>query len=173
MISGRERAILVHAWHCGTMRILACAVVLFLVAACGTDDGGESDTDAMTVSTPSADGVTVARDAPDWVEPTMDAQGGAGVDDEGNAVVVTLGSSTNPHVVSEFSAEGQIITVTVANDPDAPSTMDLVPTTSTFPLPDGVAVDEPITIVITDAGEVEVGPDLPAFLWIGATDPEE
>lgn len=152
------------------MRFLPALVVMFLVAACGSDDGSEGDSGAVPKAvTPTASGVTVARDVPSWIEATMDAQAGAGVDEDENVVVVTLGSSTNPHVVSEIFVDGQTITVTVANDEDAPATMDLVPTTSTFALPTGVAADQAITIVVGDHGAVEVGPELPDFAWIGAS----
>lgn len=75
-------------------------------------------------------------------------------DDPGTIWVVTYGSSSNPAVVRQVTAEGQTVTVQVSAEDGKVSTMDYVPTTSTLVLPDSVDVDQPIEFTLGDFGTV-------------------
>lgn len=82
---------------------------------------------------------------------------GAGViagDDPGLVWVVVYGSSTNPAVVRQVSAEDQQVTVQVAAEEGVPATMDFVPTSSAIILPEEVDLDEPISFALGDWGTV-------------------
>lgn len=136
------------------MRILSRVAVLAVVALALTACGGEDDSpgsDSPTSATPAP-----SRGVPSGVEERLDSPAGVVVGEEGRIHVVTYGSSTNPAIVRQASAEGQTVTVQVSAVEGRPATMDYVPTTSTFDLPEGVDRDEPVTFVLGDFGTVEL-----------------
>ncbi len=118
----------------------------------------------------SDDGPTWSVGLPDGVSENVATTAGAGLSAaDGPLWVITYGSSTNPLVAGDVSADGQTVTVELTNDPDAPATADLVPTTSLVDLPDGVSADEPIDVVLGDLGTVTVDPaDVGTVVWLDA-----
>ncbi|MFH7324512.1 hypothetical protein [Aeromicrobium sp. JJY06] len=133
------------------MRILSRVAVLAVVALALTACGGEDDSPGSDSPTPAP-----SRGVPSGVEERLDSPAGVVVGEEGRIHVVTYGSSTNPAIVRQASAEGQTVTVQVSAVEGRPATMDYVPTTSTFDLPEGVDRDEPVTFVLGDFGTVEL-----------------
>jgi hypothetical protein len=67
------------------------------------------------------------------------------------------------------TADGQVITVVLANDEGRPSTMDYVPTTSTIAIPEGVDAAQQIVVVLSDLGQVDVDLSAPGTVsWVTA-----
>lgn len=149
-------------------RIFLAVLAALLVASCASDPAETDVGEGAVVE----QGATVERDMPAWVEVSLSSPSGAGVDEDGNLVIVTMGSSTNPLVLTSISVEGQTITAAIENDPDKPATMDLVPTTSSIPLPKTVSTDEPITVDLGDWGPVVIEPGPPSFTWVEVSDEE-
>jgi hypothetical protein len=146
--------------------LVRLAVVPFLalaMTACGTSDGDDSPGGGTTpAATPEP-----SRGLPEGVEKSIDTPAGVVVGQDGLIHVVTYGSSSNPAVVRQVSAEGQTVTVQVNALEGRPATMDYVPTTSTFPLPEGVDAEQPITFDLSEFGEVTIdaaGPGTQAWV---------
>ncbi len=125
---------------------------------------------ALMLAACSDDGPTSSAGLPDGVSGNLAGTAGAGLSAaDGPLWVITYGSSTNPLVAGDVSADGQTVTVELTNDEDAPATADLVPTTSLVDLPDGVSTDEPIDVVLGDLGTVLVDPaDVGTVVWLDA-----
>ena len=130
-------------------RMLSAMVALAVLAGCGNggSDGESSATPDYAPGPPA--GITVPADA------------GAGVgwatDREGELWVLTQGSSTNPLVATEATADGQTVTITLGEArPGEPATSDLVPTTSYIAAPEGVDSNAPVTVVLGDLGTAEI-----------------
>ena len=130
-------------------RLAVLPILALALAACGSsgDDSAGSGSSASATPAPS-------RGVPAGVEETLDSPAGVAVGKEGQIHVITYGSSTNPAVVHQVSAEGQKVVVQVSPDEGRPATMDYVPTTSTFELPGNVDADEPVTFVLGAFGSV-------------------
>lgn len=139
-----------------TLALLTLAMTA-VVGACGADSQPPS-------STWDRDSLEVQRGLPDEVTGRMDSPAGAGVDGD-HLLVVTYGSSSNPRVITELTVDGQTVTVTLKGKDGVPATMDYMPTTSRTRLPESVATDEPITVVLEGFGNVEVAEN-PGFSWI-------
>lgn len=129
-------------------RVALLAVLAAALTACGDDSAGAG---APTSATPAP-----SRGVPAGMDERIDSPAGVVVGEDGRIHVVTYGSSTNPAVVHQASAEGQTVTVQVSAAEGRPATMDYVPTTSTFDLPEAVERDEPVTFVLGDFGTVEL-----------------
>ncbi|GHS89910.1 hypothetical protein AGMMS50218_17140 [Actinomycetota bacterium] len=138
-----------------TTALALAAVTALALTACSDDSDNEP---------------TSSLGLPDGISENVAATAGAGLAaTDGPLWVVTYGSSTNPLVAGDVSADGQTVTVELTNDPDAPATADLVPTTSFVDLPDDVAADEPIDVVLGDLGTVTVDPaDVGSVVWLDA-----
>ncbi|MBC9224987.1 hypothetical protein GL325_01495 [Aeromicrobium sp. 636] len=143
------------------IRLAVVAAVALVLAACG---GSEEAPDAPTTPT-----ITPApsRGVPAGVKESIDTPAGVVVGEGGQIHVVTYGSSSNPAVVRDVSAEGQTVTVDVGAVPGRAATMDYVPTTSTFPVPEGVDTGEPIVFRLGEFGAVTIESFAPgAQAWI-------
>ena len=162
-----------------TTLALAATLAAGMLAGCSSDDSstpaasdeattiastGMPDTDDASAGSLPA-GVTVSL--PEGVEAPAEASAGAGLGADGTTLwVVTYGSSTNPTVATLESAESGTVTVSLAPvDPDAPATMDYVPTTTVLELPDGLDSEAPFQVVLGELGSVEVdGVETPGWL---------
>ncbi len=136
-------------------RVFGLAFVGLLLAtslsACGkSDDSPGAQPSPSALPTPF-------KGLPEGAEPPQDVSAGviAG-DEEGKIWVVTYGSSTNPAVVHEVSAEGQKVTVHVSAEDGKIATMDFMPTTSTFTLPESVDRAKPVTFDLGDFGQLKL-----------------
>ncbi|WP_286928948.1 MULTISPECIES: hypothetical protein [Aeromicrobium] len=130
-------------------RLAVLPVLALALAACGSSGDDSPGSGSPTSATPAP-----SRGVPAGVEETLDSPAGVAVGEEGQIHVITYGSSTNPAVVNQVSAEGQKVVVQVSPEEGRPATMDYVPTTSTFELPEGVDTDEPVTFVLGAFGTV-------------------
>lgn len=132
------------------IRLAVVPVLALALTACGDSGDGASGSDAGAAPTTPPP----SRGLPAGAEESLDSPAGVVVGKDGEIHVVTYGSSTNPAVVRQVSAEGQKVTVQVSAAEGKPATMDYVPTTSTFPLPEGVDAGDPITFELSDFGSV-------------------
>lgn len=90
---------------------------------------------------------------------------GAGLTTDGRLWVVTFGSGSNPLTVAQVDADRQTVTVHLTQR-DGPATADLVPTTTTLELPDGVDPGQPVTVDLPGFGTVELDPPTPGrVVW--------
>jgi hypothetical protein len=93
---------------------------------------------------------------------------GAGLTSDGRLWVVTYGSSSNPLTVAQVDAQGQTVTVYLTQR-DGPARSDLVPTTTTLDLPEGVDPDRAVTVDLPGFGSVELDPPTPGrVVWATA-----
>ena len=162
-----------------TTLALTATLAAGMLTGCSSDDSStpatsdEATTSASTEAPGSdeasagslPDGVTVSL--PEGVEAPAEASAGAGLGADGTTLwVVTYGSSTNPTVATVESAASGTVTVSLAPvDPDAPATMDYVPTTTVLELPDGLDTEAPFQVVLGELGSVEVdGVETPGWL---------
>ncbi len=158
------------------MRVLTALVfTLLTVSASGCADMAPSaqarSTDSPVPASPPADDLpSPFKGLPDGVQGTLESPAGVVVPDEpGTLWVVTYGSGSNPQLPREVTADGQVITVVLANDEGRPSTMDYVPTTSTIAIPEGVDAAQPIVAVLGDLGHVGVDLSTPGTVsWVPA-----
>lgn len=120
-----------------------------------TEDAALPETSAMTVEAGAA-----GRGLPDGVEAPADgATGAAWTAEPGLLYVMTFGSSTCARVAEDATAADGTVTVTFAELPETqPCTMDYVPTTSVVAVPDDVDAAAPVSVVLGDAGTVDVAP---------------
>lgn len=131
------------------------AAALLLVGCSSGSDGPASDqpdSTATNTAAPAAEAPTMGL--PEGVDNNAAATAGAGISPDGKLWIVTYGSSTNPLAVTDVSADGQTVTVGLAQA-DRPATMDLVPSTSTVALPAGVDPKKPLTVVLGKLGTLE------------------
>lgn len=148
------------------MRIGTIMVTALFLAGCGSNpDLGDP---APTPSLGTSEIAEPAPGLPDGVQGNQVGSPGAGLSDDGKLWIATYGSSSNPLVVADVAADGQTVTVTF-EQPSGPATMDLVPSTSTITLPAGVDPDQPISVVLGDAGAVSLDPPEPgSIIWLPA-----
>lgn len=154
------------------MRVVVLVLVLVLTAVSMTACGAEGDDDAAA-SSPTTPAKTPSpyRGLPDGATPTDASPAGVHVGDDLLIHVITYGSSGNPALVRKAAAEGQTVTVTVKPVEGRISTMDYVPTTSTFVLPPGVDTRKPVTFVLGSFGAVSVDAVTPgAQAWVDVED---
>lgn len=136
------------------LRLLVLPLLaLAVLSACAeSDDAAPGATEPTTTPTATP---TPFKGLPDGVEGSMESPAGVVAGDEpGTIWVVTYGSSSNPAVVRQVTAEDQQVTVQVSAEDGKPATMDYVPTTSTLTLPEGVSLEQPITFTLGDFGTV-------------------
>lgn len=134
------------------MRRLGHFVALPLIILAGLSACASSDDDPGASPRPTAT-PTPFLGVPDGS--TGGGESSAGViasDEPGLVWLVTYGSSTNPAVVRQVSAEGQTVTVQAAAEEGRPATMDYVPMSSAILLPEEVDLDEPITFELGEWG---------------------
>lgn len=143
--------------------IMASALLL-VGCSSNSDDPEATDTSSSAAPTPKAPTMGL----PKGVDNNASATAGAGLSPDGKLWVVTYGSSTNPLAVTDVSASGQTVAVELAQA-DRPATMDLVPSTSTLDLPDGVDPKQPITVVLGKLGSLDLGMAAPGYVtWLPA-----
>lgn len=131
----------------GVTAASAVALVL-LIASCSTYDPGYDH---------AAEQFSVESGLPSDLSVIPDSSVSARINDEGELQIITLGSSSNPLVITGLSSSGQTLQPVLSNNPDQPSTMDLQPTTSTVhELPGTVSSDDDITIAIEGYEEVTI-----------------
>jgi hypothetical protein len=147
---------------------LICAVVL-AVAGCSSDSQPSSSEPSASADGGSpADAATPVRGLPDGVDGNTLGTPGAGLSPDGRLWVVTYGSGSSPMAVGEVTAEGQTVDVPLSMG-DGSATMDLVPSTSTIDLPDGVDPAETISVVLGELGIVSLDPPTPGqVVWAPA-----
>ncbi|GAA3524482.1 hypothetical protein AFL01nite_15160 [Aeromicrobium flavum] len=145
------------------IRLAVLPILALALTACGDpDDNGGASAGPMSEAT-----FEPSRGLPEGVEKTLDSPAGVVVGTDGQIHVVTYGSSSNPAVVRQVRAEGQTVTVQVSAVEGRAATMDYVPTTSTFILPDSVDPKQPITFELSDFGPVEIAAAEPgAEAWV-------
>ncbi|WP_217181654.1 hypothetical protein [Streptomyces sp. AC495_CC817] len=135
-----------------TSRVTAALSVIaaaLLIAGCTSTPGSTAPTSSTEPSSPAAPG----QGADDDIE-------GAVLDDGRMFAVVTQGSSTCVPQVSDVSAEGQTVAVTLADvSEDQVCTADHAPRASIGALPEGVDPTKDITLQIT-YGELSDDVDL-------------
>lgn len=148
--------------------IPALAMIAMFTAACADDDtaGSAPSPSASPSASPS-----VMPGLPDGVKQQPNSPAGVVTGhDPGSVWVITFGSSTNPAIARKVTAEGQTVTVDVSAEPNKPSTMDLVPTSTEIRLPDSVSLEEPATFVLGDFGTVKLDLSTPdAEAWVDAS----
>lgn len=105
---------------------------------------------------------------PEGVTQDKSASIGAGVDSDGNLVVVSVGSSSNPLRVTEATLEGHEIELDIDSEEGKPATMDLVPTTSTVVFPGGLPTSGTLRVELDDFGTVSVEASKGSFTWLAA-----
>ncbi|MCL3837222.1 hypothetical protein [Aeromicrobium duanguangcaii] len=143
------------------IRLALVALVALALAACG-DSKDSPDAPTTPTITPAP-----SRGVPAGVKESIDTPAGVVVGKSGQIHVVTYGSSSNPAVVRGVSAEDQTVTVDVSEVPGRAATMDYVPTTSTFTLPESVDGKKPIVFRLGEFGAVTVETYEPgAQAWI-------
>lgn len=143
-----------------------------------TGDDADSTPSATPSSSPSATGGSAStgeyesvRGLPSGVEAPVDATGGVGWNEAGDALlVVTLGSSSCPLLPQEVTVADDAVEITLTDTGGAVCTTDWVPTVTTVPAPSGLASDAAVTAVLGDLGQVTVpaAATPPAIGWIAA-----
>ncbi|HPU13221.1 MAG TPA: hypothetical protein PLQ19_05450 [Aeromicrobium sp.] len=126
-------------------------IVALSLSACGkSGDNPGTDETPTPVATP-----TPFKGLPEGATPPQNVVSGviAGNDDR-EVFVVTFGSSTNPAVVNQVTAEGQKVTVQVSAIDGKIATMDFVPTTSTIYLPKSVDTSKAVEFDLGDFGSL-------------------
>ena len=131
-----------------TIQLSVLPLILALsLSACGkSGDNPGSDETPTPIATPEP-----FKGLPEGATPPQNVVSGvvAG-DDDREVFVVTFGSSTNPAVVNQVTAEGQKVTVQVSAIDGKIATMDFVPTTSTIYLPESVDNSKPVEFDMGD-----------------------
>jgi hypothetical protein len=156
-------------------RLMAFPLVALVVLA-GCARSGDDDGDAAPgpeTSTASAPVATAEpfRGLPEGAGRGVESPAGVVAGEDGLMYVVSYGSSSNPAIVRGVIAEGQELTVDVSAVENRPATMDFVPTTSSFVLPDGVDAGSPITVVLGELGTVTLDSAAPGVeAWVEIPD---
>lgn len=163
--------------------VAGTALLLGAVAGC-SDSGSDSTTSPTPSATPSASATESASptDLPspptetgDWnfvagmpdgvMMPDGFPSAGVGWAEDGTLWVVLFGSSSNPTIVKEVTADGQALDLSIeAVDPGAMATADFVPTTSYVEVPDTVDRAAPVEITLEGIGTVTVTADTPGWI---------
>ncbi|MET1132610.1 MAG: hypothetical protein ABWX60_04240, partial [Aeromicrobium sp.] len=85
------------------IRLAVLSVVALALAGCGSSgDDSPGSGGSPTSATPAP-----SRGVPSGVKESLDSPAGVAVGEDGQIHVITYGSSTNPAVVHQVSAEGQ------------------------------------------------------------------
>ena len=143
--------------------IVAALTLAFGLAACS------SSNDTPKNDSKEVDGTfSFERGLPEGVTQDMTATLGAGIDADGNLVVVSVGSSSNPLRVTEATLEGNEIDLDIEFEEGKPATMDLVPTTSTVVFAGGLPTSGTLTVKLDDFGTVQVDASKGSFTWLAA-----
>lgn len=102
---------------------------------------------------------------PEGIEASRDGSVGVGIDPDGNLVVVHFGSSSNPYRVTEATLEGNEVDLDLENETNKPSTMDLVPTTSTVTFEGGLPRGM-VQVELDDFGSVGLDSTPGTIVWL-------
>ncbi|SDD37964.1 hypothetical protein SAMN05216410_3209 [Sanguibacter gelidistatuariae] len=149
--------------HLSRLLPLGVAVALIALAGCGSDHPDDSSTSETSAATS-----LFVTGPPDGVSVPADTAAGAGwaKDRKGEIWVLTYGSSTNPRIAVSATADGQTVTVVIAEAyPGKPATADFVPSTSYVAVPESVDSETPVTVVLGDLGTAEIK-DLARPGWV-------
>ena len=151
-----------------TLKWAGIVTVAFAAAGCAGSAEGPAPSPDVTISVsvgpavdPPSDEIRIVLRVPadPRVVPPADAIAGVGwaPNTPGVMWVMTFGSSSNPLVASEVTADGQTITVPLAEMlPGEPASADHVPWTSSITVPASVDPTTPITVVLGDLGSAEL-----------------
>lgn len=150
--------------------VVVTGFAALLLAGCSGSDSGPKTTDPSSASPAVSSFGAPVKDLPEGVEPNLTGTAGAGIATANNQLwVFTYGSTSNPLAVVSLSVDGQKISVKLAAK-DGPSTMDLVPTTSTVDVPTSVAWAKPIEVDLSGRGVVTLDPTQPGSVaWLPAS----
>lgn len=133
--------------------VAAAALGAVILSGCAAPGAGPASPSESTPSTPEAS--SQPTPAPNAADPGAIAlTPRADWIDGGHALVVTTyGSSSCPPVLTEASADGQHITVTLGPSEQKMCTADLAPRATYVPAPDGVDAATKTTVTIDLQGE--------------------
>lgn len=148
------------------MRLAASAFAFLLLFACSPGVEQKNTEQEEPTAAPSAapepdPTINVSRGLPEWLEDNP-GEMAVGIDADGNLVVITFGSSSNPERVVAATHKEDTISVVIAAE-DGPSTMDYAPTTSVVTFAEPLSATEATRVDLGKFGTVKVGPERQAL----------